>query len=97
MSCEYKLEKGVYYMVCENGEKVPVDIDAPPQFKAKIESFAKEILANRSKQRGDASDILEQQGFFDNKKKPDGLKRDKFLSKGNPIDVTDEFLRKNPN
>ena len=31
--CKYKLKDGVYYMIC-NGKEMPVDIDAPPQFKA---------------------------------------------------------------
>ena len=33
--CKYELINGIYYMICD-GKKIPVDIDAPPQFKSKI-------------------------------------------------------------
>ena len=47
-------------------------------------------------QMGDVSKHLEDQGFFDGEKAPKGLKRDKQLSGGNPIDTLDDFLRQNP-
>ena len=35
------LENGVYYMISD-GEKIPIDINAPPQFKAIIDEILKE-------------------------------------------------------
>lgn len=47
-------------------------------------------------QMGDVSKHLKDQKFFDDDKIPKGLKRDKQLSGGNPIDTLDDFLRQNP-
>jgi hypothetical protein len=35
---KYKLKDGVYYMVTDDGQEMPVDIDAPPAFKANLHS-----------------------------------------------------------
>jgi len=43
-NCKYELKDGVYYMKC-NGEKIPVDIDAPPKFKANDENMIKNVIA----------------------------------------------------
>ena len=43
-NCKYKLRDGVYYMVCDNGKEVPVDIDAPPKFKADDEDIIKQAI-----------------------------------------------------
>lgn len=36
--CKYILDNDVYYMKCDGEEKVPVDIDAPPMFKANFKN-----------------------------------------------------------
>ena len=56
------------------------------------------VAASRShSQKGDLSQALADQGFFDNGAKPIGLKmRDKNLT-GNPVDVQDTFNKQNPN
>jgi len=41
--CKYKLKDGVYYMNCD-GKEIPVDIDAPPQFKANNDTARRSIM-----------------------------------------------------
>jgi len=40
--CKYELIDGVYYMLCD-GKRIPVDIDAPPEFKAELDYAIKKI------------------------------------------------------
>lgn len=48
-SCEYVFNNGVYYMKCD-GEKIPVDIDAPPKFKANSENIIKHAIKHLNKE-----------------------------------------------
>ena len=65
-----------------------------------VQRIAIEIIAaarSRS-QKGDVSQALADQGFFDGGTKPKGLaERDPQVSGGNPIDVKKEFEKQNPN
>jgi hypothetical protein len=64
-----------------------------------MEKLIFEIVASVSKsQKGDISQALADQGFFDGGPVPESLKsRSKQLSGGNPVDVKKEFFKKNPN
>jgi hypothetical protein len=62
----------------------------------KTEQIIKEICAasTSKSQKGDVSQALLQQGFFDNSEVPVGLKnRNQQLSGGNPVDVKQDFNR----
>jgi hypothetical protein len=64
------------------------------------EKLISDVLASSRSlsQKGDVSQHLLEQGFFDEKTMPRSLKeRDKFLSGGNPVDVLKEFTKQNPN
>ena len=90
-NCKYTLEDGVYYMVCD-GEKIPVDVDAPPKLKAKIiDEIMKEARGKSRSQKGDVSQQLADQGFFDYGM-PKGLKGRYKNPSGNPVDVKEQFL-----
>jgi len=41
--CKYQEKDGVYYMKCKD-EKIPVDIDAPPMFRANVEEIVKDAV-----------------------------------------------------
>jgi len=51
MPCKYKLKDGVYYMNCD-GKEIPVDIDAPPQFKAKENNMYNRVAKFINKNAG---------------------------------------------
>lgn len=57
------------------------------------------VIASRSlSQKGDVSDALLSQGFFDKGTKPKGLKkRQPQLSGGNPVDVLKDFEKQQQN
>ena len=64
------------------------------------EKIIKEIVAatHSHSQKGDVSEYLYQQGFFDGGPIPSALKeRSKFPSGGNPVDTKNLFLKQNPN
>ena len=45
---DYVLEDCVYYMISD-GQKIPVDIDAPPKFKAIVDNVLREARWIKSK------------------------------------------------
>ncbi len=59
----------------------------------KTEHLIFEVVARTrpTTQKGDLSTFLLEQGFFNEGLIPKGLKRDKFLSGGNPIDTIEDF------
>jgi hypothetical protein len=63
------------------------------------EKIIQEVVASARSvsQKGDVSRFLLEQGFFDDNIIPEGLKRDKFLSNENPIDVLKVFERQQIN
>lgn len=67
------------------------------------EKIVFEILSGTSgggshSQKGDVSQHLLEQGFFDEKTMPESLKnRQKLPSGGNPVDVKKDFFKQNPN
>jgi hypothetical protein len=65
----------------------------------KTENIIFEIISSAKSvtQKGDVSQYLLEQGFFNDMTMPRSLKdRDKFLSGGNPVDVSKDFLKQNP-
>lgn len=62
--------------------------------KELIEQLEKQAASTSRSQKGDVSQFLFEQGFFDESSIPDSLKkRDKFLSGGNPIDIKKEIIK----
>jgi hypothetical protein len=62
--------------------------------KELIEQLEKQAASTSRSQKGDVSQFLFEQGFFDEGSIPDSLKkRDKFLSGGNPIDIKKEIIK----
>ena len=60
------------------------------------EKIIKECASMSHSQKGDVSQHLLAQGFFDDNKMPESLKnRNKFPSGGNPVDVMQDFNRQN--
>jgi len=56
-----------------------------------------EIVAkSKSRAMGDLSEVLLEQGFFNNAPMPKGLKERHELVTGNPIDIKKEFKEQNP-
>lgn len=55
------------------------------------------VASTTSKSKGDLSEFLMAEGFFDGGPVPKGLKkRDDLLSGGNPVDLKDIFDEQNP-
>ena len=62
--------------------------------KELIEQLEKQAASTSRSQKGDVSQFLLEQGFFDEGTIPESLKkRNKFPSGGNPINVIKEFNR----